>query len=912
LRPASSRGGGAAPDLSDSVRLLDLLGTGGPEDVRSDAPWPARDRDGLLVAPIGLTADGERCDLDLKEAAEGGMGPHGMLIGATGSGKSELLRSLVTALAVTHSPEVLSFVFVDFKGGAAFADLAELPHGAGLITNLSSDLSRVDRMRLALGGELERRQRMLRDAGNLDSIREYQRARARGGVATDLRSMPYLLVVVDEFGELLASRPDFLDLFIGIGRIGRSIGMHLLLASQRLEEGRIRGLEGHLRYRLCLRTFSASESSSVIGTADAYTLPAFPGIGYLKVDTAVYTRFKSAIATAPHRPVDASDGGAEGAVRAFAGVRRLGVAAAGSTTESATTSEMRVIVRNLAARPPGAEVHQVWLPPLEPVITLDRVLAAGRRRHLRVPIGLVDLPAEQRQVPFVVDMSGSDGHLAIVGAPQTGKSMALRTLVTAFALTHSPQDLQIYVIDLGGGTLFSVQELPHVGGVCGKGDRDRIRRVVREMQAIIEDREILFRRHGVDGMASFRRLVASGAVERPAYGDVLLVIDNWGRLRQDVEDLEADVQQLVATGLAYGVHVIIATNRWGELRTAVRDNMGLRVELRLNDPVESDVGRAAAQSLPAGVPGRALAQSAHQLQIALPRIDGIAEASGLERSAEDVAVAVGRRWRGAEPAPPVRMLPALVTPADLAERVDGRDAASPRPPGVPLGVDEFRLDPVFVDLLGADPHLLVLGDGGCGKTSLLRALVAGLCEDRTESELRLWLVDYRRTLVDVADDPHLEAYAVTPAMVKDQVDRLRAILTDRLPGAGLSRAELLRHRWWTGPEHVLVVDDYDLLTGAAGNPLQPLTDLLSQGRDVGFHAVVARRVGGAARGSFEAVYQRLRELGTPGFIMSGDPQEGVLVGTQKATALPAGRGLFVRRGQRTALVQAVHVPPRAP
>jgi len=266
------------------VRLLDLLGaddrsaqpTAGAHPAEPEAPrlaereatWRARRlppdatrrRPELLRVPVGVRPGGAPLLLDLKEAAEGGIGPHGLVVGATGSGKSELLRTIVAGLAATHPPELLALVLVDFKGGAAFADLAGLPQVAGLITNLQADLSMVDRARAALQGEQERRQRLLREAGNLPDLRAYA---ARRAADPALAALPHLLVVVDEFGELLDARPDFLDLFMAVGRVGRSLGMHLLLASQRLDEGRLRGLDGHLRYRVCLRTFSAAESSNV-------------------------------------------------------------------------------------------------------------------------------------------------------------------------------------------------------------------------------------------------------------------------------------------------------------------------------------------------------------------------------------------------------------------------------------------------------------------------------------------------------------------------------------------------------------------------------------------------------------------------------------------------------------------------
>ncbi len=278
--------------------LTDLLGIAEPRTIDLAQLWaPRAPRDRLRI-PLGVEPSGEPLMMDFKESAEQGMGPHGLVIGATGSGKSELLRTLVLGLALTHSSETLNFVLVDFKGGATFAGLSELPHTAAVITNLADDLTLVDRMQDALHGEMVRRQELLRSAGNYASVRDYERARQAG---QDLTPLPTLMVIIDEFSELLSSKPDFIELFVMIGRLGRSLAVHLLLASQRLEEGRLRGLDSHLSYRIGLRTFSASESRAVLGVPDAYELPPVPGVGYLKFDTTSLLRFKAAYVSGPCR-----------------------------------------------------------------------------------------------------------------------------------------------------------------------------------------------------------------------------------------------------------------------------------------------------------------------------------------------------------------------------------------------------------------------------------------------------------------------------------------------------------------------------------------------------------------------------------------------------------------------------------
>ena len=431
---------------SPAADWAELVGIGPPWALRPEALWRQLLPHNRLRVPIGVTADGSPVELDLKEAAEHGMGPHGLCVGATGAGKSEFLRTLTLGLISTHDPQTLNLILIDFKGGATFLGLERARHVSAVITNLSDEAHLVARMRDALAGEMNRRQELLRSAGNFASVADYEQARAAGAA---LAPLPTLLVIVDEFSELLSQHPDLVEMFVAMGRLGRSLRMHLLLATQRLDEGRLRGLDSHLSYRVCLKTFSANESRAVIGTPDAFHLPATPGAAFLKVGASQPVAFQTAFVSGPC-PVPAAPSPKPSAtVRLFTRTSTDCVAPEPRRAPVSTgKTVLDTVLDRLAGR--GTPAHPVWLPPLSESPTLDHLLAS-RFSTLSVPIGVVDRPFEQRRDPLIVELAGAAGNVAIVGAPQSGKSTAVRALVTALAATHTPEQAQLYCLDFGGG-----------------------------------------------------------------------------------------------------------------------------------------------------------------------------------------------------------------------------------------------------------------------------------------------------------------------------------------------------------------------------------------------------------------------------------------------------------------------------
>jgi S-DNA-T family DNA segregation ATPase FtsK/SpoIIIE len=914
------------PVLSRITTLPEMLGVPdvGELDGRRGRVMAA-DPD-MLRVPIGMDGEGEPVLLDLKESAQRGMGPHGLVVGATGSGKSELLRTLVTGLAVRHRPELLSFVLVDFKGGATFAGVTELPHVSGLITNLADDLAMVDRVRAALQGEQQRRQQMLRDAGNVDSVREYQIRQAAGHKDVNgqpLQPLPYLLIIVDEFGELLSGRPDFIDLFVQIGRVGRSLGMHLLLATQRLEESRLRGLASHLSYRICLRTFSAAESRVVIGTPDAYHLPPVPGSAYLKVDESVYRRFRVAHISGTYLGARDPEEDAGGPVRLVPLTLRQATAAPPAerpprtATEIAAQTELQVAVDRLSRF--DHPVHQVWLPPLPAAIPLgsllgpltedqERGLTAGlwpAPGGLKVPVAVVDLPLSQQQQPLVIDLGGTDGNIAVVGAPQAGKSMLLRSMLLAVMLTGTPDEVQLSVVDFGGGGLLPLADAPHVTGVASRLEPARVRRLLAETMRVVREREGLFRAEGIGSVADFRRRRdAGGLPPGTRAADLLLVIDNWPAVRTEIDESDAIVVELAARGLGVGVHLLLTANRWVEIRANLRDSVGGRLELRLNDPYESEISRAVSRQLTGAVPGRGAIAPGAFFQAALPRLDdgtedGPADAlTGLSEAQAKLISRIAGAWPGA-PAPPVRMLPERITVAELAALAGGLSA---------VGVDERDLAPVTIDLTREQPHFLVFGDTGSGKSQFLRTWMRAMISDRTSAEMRFLLIDYRRGLLGVLPDEFIGAYAGDQHAAEVYAAQLAERLAERRPPSTISARELRSRSWWEGPELYLVVDDLDMLATGTASPLAALMPFLVQARELGFHLVAAHRSAGAGRALMSSsLVGRVAELGASGLLLSGDPREGAVLGGVRSAPQPPGRGVLVSRGG-TSLIQVAVDP----
>lgn len=909
----------AAEQATSSTSWEDMVGISNPGSVRVDRQWPVRrdaDRNRLNI-PFGHDPTGQVVRLDIKESAEEGMGPHGMCIGATGSGKSEFLRTLVLSAIAEHSPDVLNLLLVDFKGGATFLGFDRLSHVTAVVTNMEEEADLVTRMEDVINGEMARRQRILRDAGNFASVADYEKAREQGA---QLEPLPTLLIILDEFAELLEQHPGFSKLFVAIGRLGRSLRIHLLLSSQKVPANRMGELEAHLSYRIALRTNQTSDSRDAIGTADAYHLPKKPGSGYLRVGAGDLQRFQAAYVGGPYTaPAQTTASSAQRARRPGGGYRppqRFTAAYIAEVrpaqpvevvhtpepgdTDGEVVTVMETTLQQFARH--GRPAHKMWLPPLAVPPTLDRLVPAVEAGTLRMPWAIVDRPRQQRQDVWSVDLSGAGGHVAVVGGPQSGKSTALQTLIVSAALTHTPEQVQFYCFDFSGG-LGPLRALPHVGAVAAARDVDRIRRTFALIRNLIASRQTLFDHLGIDSMREFRRrrATAQGSAELSSYGDehgdVFVVVDGW-----DIgfavngpfyDEYMPTMENIALQGLNYGIHLVVSSSRWAAIRPQVKDLLQTRVEMRLGDLTDTvfNTHRAVVAGIPPHRPGRCISTEALHMLTALPRTDGDGDAETASAGLTATITQLSQTYSGRR-APEVRLLPAQVRLPEILETL-------PRPTNLaerlalPFGVRESDLGPAVIDF-GVSPHFVILGSTGCGKSTTVGAILESIRARFTPDEARVLLVDYRRHHMDTLPPEYMVGYLTSSRDLNEYLPPFVAKMRSRRPPDGVTSQQLKERSWWSGPEIFVVVDDYHMVSQRGQmNPLDPLKEIILDGRDTGFHLVAARNIAQADSAMYDSVLGQVKNLNSSGFIMDGTKMDGMLIGDVKATKQPLGRGILV-------------------
>jgi DNA segregation ATPase FtsK/SpoIIIE-like protein len=629
---------GSGANLPGSVSFLQLMGWDSLPTLRSATltNWQRHSQHqyaNWLRVKLGVMSGNKPRKLVFSAKGDG---VHGMVAGSTGSGKSELLVSLIVGLAVTYDPSVLNFVLVDYKGGGAFNDFKELPHCVDIITNL--DGNGITRMFTAIGAEINRRQALIAQTG-ANNIVDYRR---RGLHETRHGACPFLFIIIDEFAEMIAERAEYRSELERITRVGRSLGVSLVLAAQR-PSGVTDQMRSNIKFRICLRVETQGESREMLRRSDAAFLPpGIPGRGYLQVGNeeieliqVAYTgdmyldpgQSPQAKVLWPGRHYYDTSQEKEPVELYKAIVSSLqemndqaGIPKQRAPWPDTLPTELTLSGR-LAIFDPAMKAnrripaitfeeyldqddidHMLLGRPRERVLTLNASIQQWsndkcgwvdpldwKTYAMRPVVGLVDNPYEARQQPLIVDLQ--HGHVAVFGAFVRDKTMFLRTLVMSLAATHSPAHLNVYVLDLGGRNLRVLEELPHVGAMIlpdEEGYKERVEQLLRELDDIIEKRKTTINNARLEDMYQYNQ-----AYPATPLAGIVVVIDNFleftdtfGRQQDDVESVLDKLIGLARQSRPYGIHFVISLNQPGDMSNQVFSLFSERFAMKLTDPAD--------------------------------------------------------------------------------------------------------------------------------------------------------------------------------------------------------------------------------------------------------------------------------------------------------------------------------------
>lgn len=848
--------GSGAEGIPDRVALPEVLDLVPPTGAQVLDRWLHDNGD--LDAVLGVGAFGP-VSIDLRKD-----GPHGLVAGTTGAGKSELLQSLVASLAVSHPPTRLTFVFVDYKGGAAFQECINLPHSLGIVTDLDAHLTR--RALVSLNAELRRREHLILEAGAAD-------LRDMTNKAPD-RAPASMLIIIDEFAALAREVPEFVDGVIDIAQRGRSLGIHLLLATQTPKGVISDKIQANTNLRIALRTADADESRNILERPDAALISrSTPGRAFVKTGPTEVAEIQAAYVGGTTEEAKVEPASASARTFALSMAERQAAYDAARAERTAETDLHRMVAAANAAATEAAlpAPHKPWLPPLGERFTMDEVLerAPIDGEQLRLPLGVADAPERQAQYTWSLDLEEL-GSVVVYGGPGSGKTTLLRSVAMAAATRLSPEQVRLYALDFGSRGLLGLAALPHCGGVVTSDALDKVQRLIAMLADTAEQRRSVLGTAGAGSTVEYRRLTGEPMAE------IVVLLDGFAAFWATMDPIDRSehtetLMRLVADGKGVGLHFVITADRRSAIPPQMASTIPGRLVLRMANPDEyGNLGLRELEKAPPKAPGRAFTGDGLEVQIAAPgsttELDGPDQLSRLE----SVAATLQDRFPDSD-VPQVRLLPDVV-------HLDELRLASAGPHQVPIGLDERNLATVSIDL-DADPLFLVTGPAVSGRTTTLMTLTRGLVA--ADPNLKAWLLTGRRSaLIDAVDWDH------------------QAVGVDAAAGLAEQLASLAEDRAAEGWRHhsLLVLDDADEF--AEGTIANHLDLVQRRARDAGI-IVLAAVTSFKARRLYAGWATALRN-NRQGIVLQPDLEtDGDVFGPrlpQRANLrLPPGRGFLVTR-----------------
>lgn len=766
----------SAEGLPDGISFLGGYSAETVADLHVADRWQRSMPFKSLSAPIGVMNGGKAFCLDIHEKAHG---PHGLVAGTTGSGKSELLQTWILSMAVNFHPYDVAFVIIDYKGGGMANLLEPLPHVVGKITNIGSN---INRSLVSLQSETKRRQRIF-DQYDVNHIDKYQKL-YREGRATE--PLPHLVIVADEFAELKKAEPEFMAGLVSVARVGRSLGIHLVLATQKPSGVVDDQIWSNSRFKLCLKVQDVSDSREMLKKPDAARITQ-AGRAYIQVGLdEIYELFQSYWSGAPYfgaRP-KAEDLGNPVRIVSDNG-QRIKIATDEKTRSKVDIDELTAIIRHICsiAKENGIErLNGPWLPELPESLALDSILEDGAfrgagwptsQKWLTVPVGLFDAPTLQQQGTQFLDFA-EEGHYGVYGAPSTGKTTFLKTVLLSLCLHYTPNDLNIYVLDFGGWGMSVFKAMPHIGGIVLDAEEEKI----KKFEALISDefdrRKRIFLQNSVSSLSAYRESVGD---DIPA---IIVAIDNITPIFDLYPDMESLFVTIAREGAAYGIYMIYTANGTSGVRYKIQQNIRGAVAFELTDKGDyaSIVGRLEGHALPKNI-GRAFFKGKPPVVFqAAIYCDGENEVQRTARLQEIIA-SMNQVWTGPR-AKPIPVMPEAVSPRELSAEYTVRTS-------IPLGISYETVAPFHLNL--QDQYCMAIsGTLRSGKSSTLVHIAKMIaCK---ETDALIYVFDSSGVaLSDLQESGAGYALCSDPETVGAALEEIVGHLNERKRAQNLARTE---------------------------------------------------------------------------------------------------------------------------
>jgi S-DNA-T family DNA segregation ATPase FtsK/SpoIIIE len=742
--------------LTSNITLFELLNIISPEDLNLLDRWSKSNVQKSLAAPLGVDVTGVQISLDLHERAHG---PHGLVAGTTGSGKSEIMQSYILSAAVNFHPYEASFVIIDFKGGGMANQFEDLPHLIGKITDIDSH--EINRSLLSIRAELEKRKRLFAEYG-VNHIDQYIAKFRSGATATPL---PHLILIVDEFAELKAEQPEFMKELISTARVGRSLGIHLILATQKPAGQVNEQIWSNSRFKLCLKVATKEDSNEVLKSPLASEIRE-PGRAYMQVgNNEMFTLFQSAYSGA------SASSDKNGSIREFAisevsftGKRTVVYERRAERASDGTrVTQLRAMVdyiNGYCARSGIARLPSICMPPLPEVVAYERAQMSDTA-GAAVRVGIYDDPGNQVQPEVTIDLSG--GNVIVIGSAQTGKTMLLQTILRGIAERHSPKQTSVYILDFASKIMKIYENLNHVGGVLTDADDEKLKNFFKMMHEELDARKDRFSQLGISSFDAYLEMNGGAAAAMPR---IIIMLDNLSIFKEVFAEHEESMLNICREGLALGVTVIATAKQTSGLSYKYLSNFSTRLTFNCTESSEYSNVFDRCHMQPKNVQGRGLVsidKVVYEYQAFLP-FDGGTESRRIEQARAFIADIA--KTYGAERARSVPSIPPVLTDAYWEESTFKFDDFT-----VPVGLTYGDIEPVSIDLarVGA---IGIYGREGFGKSNLLRTVLNYLQRRVFDLPCEAYLLDgYDRQLAEFGTYGYVEKSTVDCADFEEIVQK---------------------------------------------------------------------------------------------------------------------------------------------